>query len=127
MHSAAAAHDAWLTSRDPGATLKAAAAMWAVSILGRLLSAWRLLALCSILAFTVPAAVDANRHRLDRAWRDASRAVQVGWAEDLERPNCNLGRRVALGLTCGIRGLVEMRQQRTPGVDACNRRQRLRS
>lgn len=81
VHSAAAAHDAWLTSRDPSATLKAAAALWAVSILGRLLSVWRLLALCSMAAFTVPVALDANRHRLDKAWRDASRAVQVGWAD----------------------------------------------
>ena len=92
VHSAAAAHDAWLTSRDPGATLKAAAALWAVSILGRLLSAWRLLALCSVAAFTVPVAVDANRHRLDKAWRDASRAVQVGWAQGSERRRVTLFR-----------------------------------
>jgi Reticulon len=85
VHSAASAHDAWLTSRDPSATLGAAAALWAVSILGRLLSVWRLLALCSVAAFTVPVAVYGNRHRLDKAWRDASRAVQVGWAQGLEQ------------------------------------------
>lgn len=58
-------------------TLKAAAALWVLSLLGRLLSVWRLLALAFVVAFTVPAAIDANRHRLQKVWHDGSRAVQV--------------------------------------------------
>lgn len=57
--------------------MQAAAALWALSLLGRLLSVWRLLALGALAALTLPVAVDANRHRLEKAWHDGSRAVQV--------------------------------------------------
>lgn len=69
------------------ATLKAAAALWALSLLGQLLSVWRLTALGFLLAFTAPVAVDAYRHRLEKAWHDGSRAVQVTflWVGCLEQ------------------------------------------
>lgn len=77
VNTVAAFHDAALTSRDPAVTLRAAAALWALSLAGRLLSVWRLLGLASVAAFSLPVVIDANRHRLHRAWHDADRAVQV--------------------------------------------------
>lgn len=79
--AAAAAHDRFLSARDPAQALWAAAALWALALLGQYLSVWSVATLVFVLTFTVPATVNRYRSELRSAFGKASAGVKGRWAK----------------------------------------------
>jgi hypothetical protein len=91
-------HDQFLNSRDPVVGLRAALALWIVSILGRYLSIWSLATLAFLLAFTLPISYQTHRDTLSFAFAKTSSAIKVRRATCYLRflagsPTCPLIRR----------------------------------
>lgn len=72
-------HDSYLLCRDPVLSLKLAAGLWGLSVLGSYLSIWSLAALGFVVAFTIPALYTKNREAVNNGYASAVRAVVARW------------------------------------------------